>query len=356
MSFFEDIRNNLTPEDIIEIVTNKLSAHTYQERDEYILFPTVCHNVDSEYAKLKLYYYKDSKLFHCYTACSASFDIFTLFKKRYEILKQNYDFYKDILLKIVSKESITYNHQEYAYQIQRDRYKITNRDVQLPVFPKNIIDIYQKTYPIEWTYENISDATMERFNIRFSSLENKIIIPHYDINNNLIGIRARALNEDDIINFGKYAPIKLEDKWYSHPLSLNLYGINFNKDAIERARSVVLVEGEKGTLLYNDFYGSDNNNSLAVCGSNFNKLQLQLLIKNFHLNEIIIAFDKEFTTYPSPKSESYFNKLRTLCLKYNKYCNFSFIFDTKSLLKEKDSPVDRGRYIYEQLLINRIKI
>ena len=43
--------------------------------------------------------------------------------------------------------------------------------------------MYPKHY-VEWTYENISDATMERFGIRYSALDNKIIIPHYDIDGN----------------------------------------------------------------------------------------------------------------------------------------------------------------------------
>lgn len=356
MGFFEDIKNNLSTDEIIDILTNSFGAHTYQEKTDCIIFPTVCHNIDSTSAKMKLYYYTDSHRFHCYTECSSSFDIFELFKKRYTLLKQPFDFYKDILLKIVSKESLTCHDDNYSYKIQRDKYKQKNRNVILPQFPKNIIDIFPKDYPAEWSYENISDDTMERFNIRFSPLDNKIIIPHYDINNNLVGIRARCLNEEDIVNYGKYAPIKIEDTWYAHPLSLNLYGININKDAIARARSVIILEGEKGILLYNEIVGSENNNAVAVCGSNLNKLQLQLLIKNFNLNEVIIAFDREYSKYPSIQSEKYFNKLTELCTKYSNYCNFSFIFDTKNLLKEKDSPVDRGKKTFDQLLIDRVKI
>lgn len=356
MGFFDDIKANLTPEEIIDIVTNTLGAHTYQEHSDCIIFPTICHNIDSENARMKLYYYKENRLFHCYTECSSSFDIFGLFKKYYQKNNQKYDFYKDILLKIVSKESLSFEADNYKYQIQRDKYKIKKRDITLISFPKNIINIYQKLYPVEWTYENISDKTMDRFNIRFSPLENKIIIPHYDINDNLIGIRARALNEEDIQNFGKYAPVKIEDKWYSHPLSLNLYGINFNKEAIKRARHIVIAEGEKSVLLYDEFFGSENNISVAVCGSSFNKLQLQLLLKNFDLNEIIIAFDKEYNYYPSKESENYFNRLLKLCEKYSKYCNFSFLFDTKNLLREKESPFDRGKKVFENLLENRVKI
>ena len=35
---------------------------------------------------------------------------------------------------------------------------------------------------------------------------------------------------------------------------------------------------------------------------------------------------------------------------------FSFLFDTKNLLREKESPFDRGKKVFENLLENRVKI
>jgi hypothetical protein len=353
---FDEVKQNLTPEDIIDILTITLGAHTYREFDDYITFPTICHNVDSESAKLKLYYYKENKLFHCYTACGKSFDIFGLFRRYYELRKQEYDFYHDILFKITDRNNFIIQNNEYRYKPQRDKYQKKNRNIVLPKYPTNIVNMYPKHYPVEWTYENISDATMERFGIRYSSLDNKIIIPHYDIDGNLVGIRGRALNEFEAENFGKYMPLKIENKWYAHPLSLNLYGINLNQEAIRRSKRVILFEGEKSCLLYNEFVGSENNNSLAVCGSNFNKMQLKLLLRNFSLNEIIICFDKEYKKHPSVESFDYFNKLFGICSKYKEYCSFSFIFDSYNLLREKDSPVDKGRGVFEYLLQNRVRV
>ena len=76
MSYCDDIKDSLTPEEIIDIVTNILGAHTYREQEDFIIFPTICHHIDSGDARLKLYYYKENKLFHCYTDCGDSFDIF----------------------------------------------------------------------------------------------------------------------------------------------------------------------------------------------------------------------------------------------------------------------------------------
>ena len=111
---FDEIKNNLTPEDIIDILETNLDVHTYIDRESYLIFPTICHNVDSADAKLKLYYYKENKLFHCYTECSESFDIFGLFKRYYKLRKKEYDFYNDILYKIVNPKDIVFN-KKYFY-------------------------------------------------------------------------------------------------------------------------------------------------------------------------------------------------------------------------------------------------
>jgi hypothetical protein len=41
----------------------------YDDRGDYLLMPTVCHNEDVESASWKLYYYKNTHIFYCYTEC-----------------------------------------------------------------------------------------------------------------------------------------------------------------------------------------------------------------------------------------------------------------------------------------------
>ena len=191
---------------------------------------------------------------------------------------------------------------------------------------------------------------MDKFNILYSISQNKIIIPHYDINNNLIGIRGRALNKWEIENIGKYMPVKIENTWYKHPLSLNLYGLNINKDNIRKNGYVFLFEAEKSVLQFENF--QQDNCAVAVCGSNFNKFQLNLLIKECHPKEIIICFDKE----ENKGEDKYFMKLWNICQKYKNYCNFSFIYDRENLLDMKDSPSDKGELIFNQLKEKRVKV
>ena len=94
------------------------------------------------------------------------------------------------------------------------------------------------------------------------------------------------------------------------------------------------------------------NCSAAVCGSNFNKYQLNILMKFCAPSEIVICFDKE----ELPGEEKYFNKLWNICQKYKQYCNFSFVYDREGLLNLKDSPTDKGEEVFLQLLKKRVKV
>lgn len=94
------------------------------------------------------------------------------------------------------------------------------------------------------------------------------------------------------------------------------------------------------------------NCGVATCGSNFNKFFLKILLKTCHPQEIVLCFDNE----ELPHEDKYFNKLKSICKKYNRYCNFSFIYDIKGLTELKDSPTDKGEQIFRELLKNRIYI
>ena len=300
---------------------------------------------------MKLYYYPETKTFHCYTECSSTFTIFDLFVKYYELRGIDYNWYRDILDVIENKTGMIQFGFEYQYESVSKKYQMNNRLIDLPEYPKSILNLFNRYYCYEWLKEDISIDVMRQYDILYSYSQNSIVIPHYDINNRLVGIRRRALSFEES-NKAKYMPIIIENKVYSHPLSLNLYGLNNNLDSINKTKKVILFEGEKSVLKAASYY--KDNISVAVCGSNFNKMQLNLLLYKTNINEVIIAFDKEYTDYKNEEATNYFNKLYNLCQKYNKYYNFSFIFDKENLIGYKDSPIDRGQKIFEELLSKRI--
>jgi DNA primase len=170
------------------------------------------------------------------------------------------------------------------------------------------------------------------------------------VDGRLVGIRGRALNEWEIENVGKYMPIKLEQLWYKHPLSMNLYGLYENKAIIKKHKVVYVFESEKSVLQFESF--DMPHCAVAVCGSQFNKYQLNILLKECAPNEIVVCFDKE----EIDGETKYFDKLYALCKKYNQYCQFSFLYDRLGLLGMKDSPSDKGEEIFKKLLEKRVKV
>ena len=50
---------------------------------------------------------------------------------------------------------------------------------------------------LSWEREGITPEIMKIHNIRYNPCTQAIVIPHYDINNNLIGIRERTLIKEN---------------------------------------------------------------------------------------------------------------------------------------------------------------
>lgn len=341
--------DNLDADQIIGLLSS-LGADRYEDKGEYIVFPTICHNESSEDASMKLYYYKDNHFFFCYTECGGM-SIFNFLKHYYETRGISYDWYEDVFCVVehCSVSQIFETQETIHFEKKKDKYK--KREVnELPEFNKGVLDVFTKYYPIEWLNDGISKEAMDKFNILYSISQNKIIIPHYDVSGRLVGIRGRALNEWEVELGAKYMPIELEGKWFKHKLSLNLYGLYENKENIKETGICYLFESEKSVLQLENF--DMPNCGLAVCGSSFNILQLKILMKECHPKEIVICFDKE-----EKEGESkYLEKLIGLCSKYKNYCNFSFVYDRDNLLDMKDSPSDRGQEVFKQLLEKRRKI
>jgi len=342
---YQEIIDNLT-EDKVKEILNKLEI-PFEDRGSYLLMPTYCHNHKSEDASHKLYYYKNNKIFMCYTECQAM-SIFRFLKNYYEAQDIEFDWYRDIY-SVIMEGAQPEGFTTPQYRSLRNNYN-ARKNVELPTYPSGVLDCFVKKYLPEWLADGISREAMDKYNIRYSISQNKIIIPHYAAASGLlIGIRGRALNQYEIEQYGKYAPVWIEGKCYSHPLGMNLYGLWENKENIRRNGVVYVAEGEKSVLQMESFHIP--NCCVATCGSSgLNKFQLNLLLQLGMIKEIILCYDKE---EESP-NHKYFDKLYENCKKYHHYTNMSFVYDHDNLLKMKDSPFDRGEDTFLQLLQRRV--
>ena len=346
---YQAIVENLEVEKISQLLY-QLGADEVIDKGNAFITNTICHNEDATEASLKLYFYKDTHLFYCYTNCGPM-SIFKFLKEYYETRNIDYDWYNDIFQVAVNcSASNVLGQAAPVYRSIRDNYAPKKDRHELPQYNSGVLDTFIKYYPPEWLEDGITPAAMDKYNIRYSISQNKIIIPHYDINNRLVGIRGRALNPIEVELVGKYMPVQIENKWYSHPLSLNLYGLNKNWENIKRDGVVFIFESEKSVLQCDNF--EMKNYAVAVCGSNINKYQIDLLMRYCQPKYAVICFDNE---EEEGKTE-YFDKLYKMCKKYTNYCGMSFVYDRNKLTNSKDSPSDRGEAIFIKLLEERVVV
>lgn len=348
---YQAIVNGITIDKVKQLLF-KLGAKEVIDKGDYLITNTICHNEDAENASLKLYYYDNNKIFMCYSNCQ-TMSIFKFMKHYYEERGIEYDWVNDIYNVILDCSNFCPGEgfSVPKYESLRNKFGRVKKEVTLPTYNEGALGAFVKHYPPEWLNDGISTAAMDKFGICYSISQNKIIIPHRDVDGRLVGIRGRALNEWEIENVGKYMPMRLEQTWYKHPLSLNLYGLFENKENIGQRGICFVAEGEKSVLQSENF--SFPNCTVATCGSTgINKYQLNLLLKLPRLQEIVLCYDNEEIS----GEDKYFNKLYENCKKYSQYVNMSFIYARKGEISLKESPFDRGEKIFKQLLEKRVKV
>ena len=363
----DKIKNELTL-DQIEEVLNEFDAEP-ELRGEIIVSKTVCHCGQSH----KLYYYPNTSLFRCYTDCGESFDIFELTRKvmSREQPKQREDSTWNL------PEAIDYIARKFGYsplqtgnenQIEikedltlLDRYdrindiNINTQEVEL----KEYEDTFLKHLPHPrikvWEDEGISKDVIEAAEICYDPKNCGIVIPHRDINNRLIGIRERAMVQENEERYGKYRPAYIGRQMFTHPLGFNLYNLNHSKNNIKRMKKAFVFESEKSCLKYRSYFGEENDISCAICGSSFVNYQAWLLI-NQGVEEIIVAIDHDFNDVSSDAAKKIIKNLKNLHKKYGTYINISFLWDKNNLLGYKDSPIDKSKEIFLELYKNRVNL
>jgi len=362
----DEIKNNLDENQIVELLAE--FGGEPEIRGSIIVSKTICHCGQSH----KLYYYSNSCLFHCFTDCSESFDIFELTRKvmSREHPKPREDSNWNL------PEAIDYIARKFGFapNIKTDENEISiGKDLAVIQNYDRIKDIDIKTQQVElkeyddtflkhlphnvriqpWIDEGITQEVMDNAEICYDPKNCGIVIPHRDINNRLIGIRERTLIQENAELYGKYLPARIGGIMFNHPLSFSVYNLNHSKKNIQKIKKAIIFESEKSCLKYRSFFGEENDISCAVCGSNLIKFQFWLIL-SCGAEEIIIGFDRQYKEIGDEEYHRWVKKLKDIAKKYSLYCNVTFLFDTKDLLDYKDAPIDKGAEIFLQLFKERL--
>ena len=165
-----EIREKLNIDQIYELLLEWGGDPQYSNFG--IISATICHNPPGEGSR-KLYYYKNTDLFHCFTGCAnPSFDIFELLVKVARIQwGKEYDLndavrYIAIKFGLAGEANIeddslidwkTFDSYERVQSLDIKDYHMTLKE-----YDSNILNNLNYTYKIEpWLQENISQKAIE---------------------------------------------------------------------------------------------------------------------------------------------------------------------------------------------------
>lgn len=327
-----------------------------EDNDREMICTTICHGGTSQ----KLYYYKESKTFHCYSECGNMSIIDFIMQVCHYTFSQALSF-------LANKIGYTYKNNFISKKEDKLRKEIEEllglmpkessikSTPKIPIINPRILNRFDNLYREEWLEDNISSEAMKEFNIKYYSYRHKIVIPHYDANDNLIGIRTRNFEVWELEKGMKYTPLYMQGKMYNHPLQFNFYGINKNKENIERKKAVVLAEGEKAVLQSETYYGRDNNITLAICGSNIGLWHKNYILNELKVDRLYLAFDKQWQSKKTLEYEKWVKKISKIIKMFSPFIDVYILWDNEDLLGYKDSPFDRGYDVLEEMFNKKIR-
>lgn len=356
---YNKILDMITTSDIVQLVSKfGIPETSIRYYNNQLIMPTGCHNEIIGTAKHKLYYYEDSKKFHCYTCCG-SMNPFEFVVQAYRTrgIKYSLSNAAIIIERIIQERlrdgfAVVTPPSNVKKEIEEDWHK------SLTEYNPSIMNCFSrnKKYLKVWEKEGISFDAMDKFGIKFDMIRNRMVIPIYDDKGVFVGAKVRNFNQEDIENGRKYMPLIHNNEIYTYDKGKILYGLNFNKKNIKNAKRAIIFESEKSTILYESLYVG--NKAVSIGGSNVSVYQTELL-KQYKVETVVLALDNDYSLLPNENGEydKYFGLYKML-KEANKLdakgFNVEIVYDwEQSFLENKDAPIDKGREIWNKLYRNR---
>ena len=357
------LKQKLTEKDIVKIV-NSLGGELRAEDNEAMIFDSITYDITTNH-KPKLYCYKSNFMFVEFHLSMDTFDIFELIKERQRLLGNKYNFTDCIKFVCdnigVDYRSNTINTTNANFiNTNLKRFTTNNQTTELTVYNDSILDKFDNWYHQSWIDDHISIETMDKYNIKYYDYGNQIIIPCYNENNELIGIRARNLDPNAT---AKYIPYKdINGTWYKFNVGSTFFGLNHNIKAIQKTKRVIICESEKAVMQGDTYFGK-NNIILGMYGSAMTITKRDIIL-DMGVEEVVIAidFDYEEESYhneelyePDTPWEIYEKKVYKIADKFKGWCKVSVIIDFNPEHK-KDCVTDYSREKFIKLYNNRYTI
>ena len=338
-------------------IMQALGIPAYSENKEQIIYFSGDKNKDALKGSPKLYFYKDSQIYFGYTS-SRSYDIISLVQTRLSLLKQPCSFLDACQFILdttnINPDSINRVKKEghvYDWSNLERFVRVRKYGNQLSEYNRNIIDTLPPLYPQAWIDEGISEETMEKYQIRYYERCNQTVIPCFDDEARLVGVRVRNWDKDRVEQ-AKYMPlVTLDGQCYKFNTNQVFYGINYNKPEIERTGKVIIVESEKAVMKLDTYMGR-HNIALGMYGSNLGIQRRNQLLK-MGVNTVSYVVDNDFIGQDDEFFEQWREKIRHFIKLWDGFCRVEIVWDNLGLLGPKENATDRTKEVWEQLWENR---
>lgn len=199
-------------------------------------------------------------------------------------------------------------HQEGIYEIKK--------------YPDSILNQYEPVGNELFQKDNISLETQRIFNIGYDMITQRITIPAYSCEGDLIGVMGRWNGENyDELDIPKYYPL------IEYPKRLTLYGYHINYNNLIN-NYVWIFESQKSVL---KMYQNNIRNCVACECSSISEIQVKY-IQSLNPKGVIIAFDEGI-------EKEHFIKQCNKFKNNNSFFNYKigYLFDENNEYLKKDS-------------------
>lgn len=208
-------------------------------------------------------------------------------------------------------------------------------------YPEQTLEQFGSITNLHFLKDGISLQTQEKFRLGYDTESDRITIPQWNSNGELVGIMGRS-NDPDIPHDKRWFPIIPCSRGHT------LFGFHQNYAKIQQKQTCVIVEGEKGVMQLSSM---GFNIGLATCTKSISRVQAKY-IKALRVDKILIAYDEGV-------SESELrHEAEKIKIQNHIYDNeVGFIFDrSNEILKigSKCSPTDLGKDSFKELVNNHV--
>lgn len=276
----------------------------------------------------------NDKLWYCF-GCKTGGSIIQ-FVMKYDKLSYNQSIEKLQEYSNIDINNIPINTEIVRY-LKSKKKKTNFADYKHKILNANILNKFcDMNFNNSWTLdEEIPLITLKKYNVKFDETANRIVYPIHDIDNNLINIKGRTLNPN-------FKELGIRKYTYYYPVGTHdfLFGLNFKKDIL--GDEVFIFESAKSVMKMDSF---GLYNALSMETSKMTDLQERLLLK-LNVKNVIIALDKGIGI----------NTIKRDFSRLSKFVNLYIIYDSKDVLKNKNSPIDQGIEDFKILYNRRFRL